>query len=110
MLDSLLDGGGVVIEGGAGIGKTSLVEECCRRARRRGRRVLRGRGSELEGNFAFGIVRQLFERELVSVGALERAELLAGPAHAARELLIGQFNTAAACDNTSSLCSMVCIG
>lgn len=101
VLDLLLDGGGaVVIEGGAGIGKTALLEECCRRAGQRGRLVLHGRGSELEQNFAFGVVRQLFERELVSVGAPERAELLAGPAHAARELLIGHFTAAAAYDNT----------
>ena len=87
-LDALLDGGGVVVvEGGAGIGKTSLVEEGCVRARRRAWRVLRGCGSELETGFAFGLVRQLFERELASASPQERAELLAGPAGAAGELL-----------------------
>jgi len=52
-LDAPLDGGVVVVEG-AGIGKTSLVEEGYERARRRGWRVLRGCGSELETGFAFG--------------------------------------------------------
>jgi DNA-binding CsgD family transcriptional regulator len=90
-LDALLDSGGVVVvEGSAGIGKTSLVEEGRERARRRGWRVLRGCGSELETGFAFGVVRQLFERELASAGPQERAELLAGPAGAVGELLADQ--------------------
>ena len=91
VLGALLDGGGVVVvEGGAGIGKTSLVMEYCERARRRGWQVLRGCGSELETGFAFGIVRQLFERELASADPLERAGLLAGPAVPAGELLAGR--------------------
>jgi predicted ATPase len=62
-VELLLDGGGVVVvEGGAGIGKTSLVAEGCARARRRGWQVVRGCGSELETGFAFGVVRQLFGR------------------------------------------------
>ena len=68
VLDALLeDGGAVVIEGGAGIGKTSLVEQGCRGAWPHGRRVLRARGAQLETGFAFGVVRQLFERELALV-------------------------------------------
>src|SRR5580693_10701382 len=90
-LDALLDGSGVmVIEGGTGIGKTSLVEEGCEHARRRGWQVLRGRGRELEAGFAFGVIRQLFERELASASPHERAELLAGPAGAVREMLSGE--------------------
>ena len=52
----------LVIEGRAGIGKTSLAEEACSRADELGHEVLRARGSELEAGFAFGVVRQLFER------------------------------------------------
>ena len=90
-LVALLDSGGVVVvEGGAGIGKTSLLEECSSRARRRGWRVLRGCGSELETGFAFGLARQLFERDLASSSPQERAEMVAGPAAAAGELLGGQ--------------------
>ena len=65
-VELLLDrGGGVlVIEGRAGIGKTSLVDAACRRAGELGHQVLRARGSELEADFAFGVVRQLFERRL----------------------------------------------
>jgi uncharacterized protein len=79
VLGGLLDGGGaVVVEGGTGIGKTSLVVEGCERARGRGWHVLRGCGSELETGFAFGVVRQLFERELASADPHERSSPLSG--------------------------------
>jgi DNA-binding CsgD family transcriptional regulator len=103
-LDALLDGSGVVvIEGGTGIGKTSLVEEGCEHARRRGWQVLRGRGRELEAGFAFGVVRQLFERELASASPHERAELLAGPAGAVREMLSGEAGSHSGHDTSFAL-------
>src|SRR5215475_10281268 len=43
-------------------------------------RALAARGSEFEGEFAYGIVRQLFEPLLASAAADLRAELLSGPA------------------------------
>ena len=73
----------------AGIGKTSLVEAACRWAQELDYEVLRARGSELEAGFAFGVVRQLFERRLADAEAAERATLLVGPAAAARPLLLG---------------------
>ena len=42
--------------------------------------VLTARGGELEGQFAFGIVRQLFEAPLAGASPEMRAELLAGAA------------------------------
>jgi chromosomal replication initiation ATPase DnaA len=68
-IDALLEqGGGVlVVEGGVGVGKTSLVDAACRRAQDAGRDTLSARGSELEADFAFGVVRQLFERRLASL-------------------------------------------
>ena len=83
----LLDRGGgvVVLEGGVGIGKTSLLDACCERAGALGYEVLRGRGSELESDFPFGVVRQLFERTVTAGGA----DLLSGPAGAAAGLLGG---------------------
>ena len=39
-------------------------------------RVLRSRGTELERDFAFGVVRQLFEPPLAEASELERADLL----------------------------------
>lgn len=71
------DGRVVVVEGPAGIGKSRLLAEARGRAEP-SMRVLCARGSELEGKFAFGVVRQLFEGEL---SAPERREaLLAGAA------------------------------
>jgi len=82
--------GVLLIEGRAGIGKTSLVEAACSRADELGYEVLRARGSELESGFAFGVVRQLFERRLAAAGETGRAALLAGPAAAAWPLLSGE--------------------
>ncbi|MBV9939801.1 MAG: AAA family ATPase [Acidobacteriaceae bacterium] len=85
------EGGLLMVEGGAGIGKTSLLEAACQRAQEVGCQILRARGSELEADFAFGVVRQLFERHLANTDAQEREALLAGPAAAVRPLLLGQL-------------------
>ena len=49
--------------------------------------MLRGVGSELETGFAFGVVRQLFERELAAVDPPRRTQWLACLAAAVRGLL-----------------------
>jgi DNA-binding CsgD family transcriptional regulator len=77
----------VVVEGPAGIGKTALLAAARVAAADQGMRVLRSRGAELEREFAFGVVRQLFEPALAEVSELERAELLQGGAAAAAALL-----------------------
>src|SRR5262245_21688906 len=74
------DGRFVVIEGTAGIGKTRLLAEARAIAGSAEMRVLAARGGELEGEFAYGIVRQLFEPLLAVVSPDLRAELLSGPA------------------------------
>jgi DNA-binding SARP family transcriptional activator len=74
-------GGLALIEGPAGIGKSRLLAETRRTAVQRGARVLSGRGSLLERELAFGVVRQLME-PLVSDPA-ERDRLLVGAAAAA---------------------------
>ncbi len=51
----------VVIEGPAGIGKSRLLAEARATAEQAGLQVLHARASELERDFAFGVVRQLFE-------------------------------------------------
>jgi DNA-binding CsgD family transcriptional regulator len=73
-------GGVMLIEAGAGVGKTSMLEVACAIAPREKRIVLRARGSDLERDFAFGVVRQLFERRYADATADEREALLAGPA------------------------------
>jgi DNA-binding CsgD family transcriptional regulator len=50
-----------VVEGPAGIGKTSVLAEARSRALETGMEVLHARASELERAFSYGIVRQLFE-------------------------------------------------
>ena len=52
--------GALTIEVGIGVGKTSLVQAACRRAQELSYEVLSARGSELEADFVFGVVRQLF--------------------------------------------------
>jgi DNA-binding CsgD family transcriptional regulator len=74
------DGGVLLLEGEAGIGKTSLLGELRRRAEARGTRVLRAHGSEMEGEFGFGVVRQLFDGVLRGLDPAARMRLFQGPA------------------------------
>jgi DNA-binding CsgD family transcriptional regulator len=71
-------GGLVWVEGPAGIGKTRLLEATRERAAALGLTVLAARAARLERDFAFGVVRGLFE-PLVA----RRPELLAGAARLA---------------------------
>ncbi len=91
------DGSLLVLEGPAGIGKTRLVLAAGRRGRELGIQTLRARGSELERDLAYGLVRQLFEAPLVAASSPERAELLAGAAGRAAALfgIVGPHDDAA---------------
>jgi DNA-binding CsgD family transcriptional regulator len=82
LIASAADGRGatVVLEGPAGIGKTSLIEAAARLAAEAGFEVLAARGGELERDFAYGVVRQLFEPRLVRAASAERRSMLAGAA------------------------------
>ena len=55
------EGRSALIEGPAGVGKTRLLAEVRRRAEAAGALVLFARGSDLEREFPFGVVRQLLE-------------------------------------------------
>lgn len=77
----------LVIEGPAGIGKTRLLVEARARAEATGIEVLWARGSELEHEFGYGVVRQLFERLLDSMSQEEREDVLAGAAAPAASVL-----------------------
>ncbi len=76
------DGAGsvVALEGEAGIGKTALLAHARLRAGDAGLRVLAARGGELERDFAYGVVRQLFDAALADAGDPERQRWLAGSA------------------------------
>jgi DNA-binding CsgD family transcriptional regulator len=80
LLAAAPDGEGRVawIEGPAGIGKSTLLAEARRHATDGGAQVLAARGSELEREFPFGVVRQLFEAVVADPERRERA--LAGAA------------------------------
>src|SRR5689334_12029779 len=56
----------IVLDGPAGIGKSRVLLAAEELARGRGVQVLRARCSELERDFAYGAVRQLFEVRLAA--------------------------------------------
>ena len=79
-------GGGmiVVIDGPAGVGKTALVDAAREAAADAGLLTLSARGAELERDFAFGVMGQLFDpllraREADANGLFEGAARLAAP-------------------------------
>jgi class 3 adenylate cyclase/DNA-binding CsgD family transcriptional regulator len=76
----------VVIEGPAGIGKTSLLAEGRARAAASSLTVLYARSSELEAAFSFGVVRQLFEATVATAAEEEQSHLLSGAAAQAARL------------------------
>jgi DNA-binding CsgD family transcriptional regulator len=82
LLDRALagEGGALLVEGPAGIGKTTLLAGARAEAGRRGVRVLRARGGVLERELEYAVVRQLVERAVLGAGEERRAALLAGPA------------------------------
>jgi hypothetical protein len=77
-LDSLIEaaarGGSAValVEGRAGIGKSRLLTAARERAADAGLRTLAARGTDLERNFPYGVVRQLFEPLRADVDGWER--------------------------------------
>jgi DNA-binding CsgD family transcriptional regulator len=73
-----------LVSGPAGIGKSRLLEAGVGRAGDAGALVLSARGSELERDFPFGVVRQLFEPMLLAPADRER--LLSGGAAPARSV------------------------
>jgi DNA-binding CsgD family transcriptional regulator len=87
-------GGTVVVEAGAGLGKTTLLRHVRARARESGFDLLDARGADMERDFTFGAVRQLFEPALhrrgIGLGALPP-----GVAGIARDESAPQFPEAA---------------
>ena len=70
----------VLVEGPAGIGKTSLLGAVCAQLSSSGLRVLAARGLALERDFPYGIARQLIEPVRAAAGPGEWDALLDGAA------------------------------
>lgn len=64
-----------VVEGSAGIGKSSILSDGRARGAAAGMTILPARGTEIERSFSYGVVRQLFER---LVAQSDEAERMAG--------------------------------
>ncbi len=80
------DGATILIEGAPGVGKTCLLRAALNAARTAGLQTTSARASELEREFAFGVVRQLFEPKLTGIPAKRRGRLFAGAAGLAAPL------------------------
>lgn len=76
-----------VIQGPAGIGKSTLLDEVRRQANDLPFRVRIARGAELEREISLGVVRQLVEEPVRRATDVERATLLAGAAALAAPVL-----------------------
>ena len=79
-----------VVEGSAGAGKSAVLGALKARAREQGFMVLRATALELERDYPFGVVRQLFEPTIQRLGAAARQQLFAGTAALAEPLLAGR--------------------
>jgi DNA-binding CsgD family transcriptional regulator len=92
----------VLVEGPAGIGKSRLLAEARHRADG-SMLVLSARGSELEREFAFGVVRQLFEAELA---APERRRALLSGATAPAAAVFAELDAGAEGGGGASFASL----
>jgi predicted ATPase len=88
VLDALDVGSGeaLLLEGHAGMGKTRLHEAALDEARRRGIRVLRAAGAELEQNVALGVAGQLIRALLHELPEDARGAFLADAPERVRSL------------------------
>lgn len=87
-------GHAIMIEAGAGIGKSSLLEAAAELASDADMRVLRATGRELEQSFPFGVAIQLFEPIWAAANETERAALGMGSGGLATALLEGRLSEA----------------
>ncbi|HET8815534.1 MAG TPA: AAA family ATPase [Solirubrobacterales bacterium] len=79
-------GCGLMIEASAGLGKTRLLQEARELGVEAGLTVVSARATELERDYAFGLVQQLFNHRLRALAEEEREDVLEG-AGAARPAL-----------------------
>jgi DNA-binding CsgD family transcriptional regulator len=84
----------LTIEGASGLGKSTLLRTVCTLAAGEDAEVLSATGRELERDFAFGVVLQLFEARVALAGEEECAALLSGMADQARPLFVSSAREA----------------
>ena len=90
------EGGLLFVEAQAGLGKTELLRAAEEMGEAEGLSVLRARGSSLDRAFAFGLARQLLEREVADdhdllTGGAEPAAAVFAPAGGERRSEEGVF-------------------
>ena len=91
-------GGILLIPGAAGVGKTEVLRSACRLASERGLKVVTARGTDLERDLPYGLLRQMVDRALAKETPDGRAEVLSGPAAAAVSRVLAPSSTAPAGD------------
>ena len=79
----------LIVEGSAGIGKTSLLAAIARRAQRRRLRCRWASAGERERDLEWSVVRSLFAGTAEDLSYDVRAELERGPAPSALQLVVG---------------------
>jgi len=89
LASAAFDGRGAMaaVVGGAGDGKTALLEEAGALGSRKGYRVWRAYGSPLERPFAFGVARQLLTPAVAALEPDQRDTALTGAARLAARVL-----------------------
>jgi predicted ATPase len=83
--------GFAVVEGPPGAGKSAILSAMAAHGAERGMRVLRAIGLELDRDYPFGVVRQLFDPAVSELDEVARKELFAGAAAPAEALLAGSW-------------------
>ena len=67
-----------VLNGVSGVGKTALLRKATEQAEAKGCQVLRAQAHPLEQDYAFGVVRQLFQPALAALTDADRDGMLSG--------------------------------
>jgi DNA-binding NarL/FixJ family response regulator len=93
----------VLVEGPAGLGKTSLLRTTLQTAASSGFTCLRARASELERAFSYGCVRQLIEPAIARGSSAERDRLFEGAAALAKPLFADSAATPPSPDSAFSM-------
>ena len=97
----------VLVEGPAGLGKTSLLRATTQAASEMGFTCLRARASELERDFPYGCIRQLLEPAITKVPSAERHRLFEGAAALSMALFAPSGGAAPAAPSADSAFSML---